>query len=71
MTEPEPQSSHEGRIRQPVPTSGALLTFDIGEERLFADSAPTTDLANCLRFRLSPGAAIALAARVKKLAGKK
>ncbi len=32
MTEPEPQSSHEGRIRQPVPTSGALLTFDIGEE---------------------------------------
>src|SRR5664279_4623671 len=35
-------------------------------QRLFADSAPT---ANYLRFRLSPGAAIALAARVK-LAGK-
>jgi glucose-6-phosphate 1-dehydrogenase len=38
-------------------------------QRLFADSAPTTGLANYLRFRLSPSAAIALAARVK-LAGK-
>jgi len=38
-------------------------------QRLFADSAPTTSLANYLRFRLSPGAAIALAARVK-VAGK-
>jgi glucose-6-phosphate 1-dehydrogenase len=38
-------------------------------QRLFADSAPTTGRANYLRFRLSPGAAIALAARVK-LAGK-
>src|SRR5208283_799102 len=34
-------------------------------QRLFADSAPTTGLANYLRFRLSPGSAIALAARVK------
>ena len=38
-------------------------------QRLFADSAPATGRANYLRFRLSPGAAIALAARVK-LAGK-
>ena len=38
-------------------------------QRLFADSAPTTGLANYLRFRLSPNSAIALAARVK-LAGK-
>ncbi len=38
-------------------------------QRLFADSAPTTGLANYLRFRLSPSSAIALAARVK-LAGK-
>ena len=38
-------------------------------QRLFADSAPTTGRANYLRFRLSPSAAIAIAARVK-LAGK-
>jgi len=36
---------------------------------LFADSSPATGRANYLRFRLSPSAAIALAARVK-LAGK-
>jgi glucose-6-phosphate 1-dehydrogenase len=36
---------------------------------LFADSAPATGSANYLRFRLSPGAAVALAARVKR-AGK-
>ncbi len=36
---------------------------------LFADSAPTTGAANYLRFRLSPGSAVALAARVKR-AGK-
>jgi len=34
-------------------------------QRLFADSAPKTGLTNYLRFRLSPGSAIALAARVK------
>jgi glucose-6-phosphate 1-dehydrogenase len=38
-------------------------------QRLFADAAPTDGRANYLRFRLSPGAAIAIAARVK-LAGK-
>jgi glucose-6-phosphate 1-dehydrogenase len=35
-------------------------------QRLFADSAPTAGPANYLRFRLSPGSAIALAARVKR-----
>ncbi len=34
--------------------------------RLFGDSHPSTGEANYLRFRLSPNAAIALAARVKK-----
>ena len=38
-------------------------------QRLFADSAPVSGRANYLRFRLSPNAAVALAARVK-LAGK-
>jgi glucose-6-phosphate 1-dehydrogenase len=38
-------------------------------QRLFTDSAPKAGRANYLRFRLSPSAAIALAARVK-LAGK-
>jgi glucose-6-phosphate 1-dehydrogenase len=38
-------------------------------QRLFADSAPATGWANYVRFRLSPNAAVALAARVK-LAGK-
>jgi len=38
-------------------------------QRLFADSAPMTGGANYLRFRLSPSAAVAIAARVK-LAGK-
>jgi glucose-6-phosphate 1-dehydrogenase len=34
--------------------------------RLFADSAPPAGPANYLRFRLSPAAAVALAARVKR-----
>jgi len=38
-------------------------------QRLFADSVPTIGAANYLRFRLSPSAAVALAARVKR-AGK-
>jgi glucose-6-phosphate 1-dehydrogenase len=38
-------------------------------QRLFADSMPARGRGNYLRFRLSPNAAIALAARVK-LAGK-
>ena len=38
-------------------------------QKLFADSEPTSGRANYLRFRISPNAAIAFAARVK-LAGK-
>ncbi len=38
-------------------------------QELFSDSVPTTGRANYLRFRLSPGSAVALAARVKR-AGK-
>ena len=38
-------------------------------QRLFADAAPATGVGNYLRFRLSPSAAVALAARVKR-AGK-
>ena len=38
-------------------------------QRLFDDSAPANGRANYLRFRLSPGSAVALAARVKR-AGK-
>jgi glucose-6-phosphate 1-dehydrogenase len=34
--------------------------------RLFGDSAPATGPANYLRFRISPDAAVALAARVKR-----
>jgi len=46
-----------------------LVELNPPPQRLFADSAPTAGRANYLRFRLSPSAAIALAARVK-LAGK-
>ncbi|MGA7857885.1 MAG: glucose-6-phosphate dehydrogenase, partial [Terracidiphilus sp.] len=49
--------------------SEVLVELKPPPQRLFADSAPTTGLANYLRFRLSPSAAIAVAARVK-LAGK-
>jgi glucose-6-phosphate 1-dehydrogenase len=35
-------------------------------QQIFADSAPANGLANYLRFRLAPDAAIALAARVKR-----
>ena len=46
-----------------------LVEFKAPPQRLFADSAPATGRTNYLRFRLSPSADIALAARVK-LAGK-
>jgi glucose-6-phosphate 1-dehydrogenase len=49
--------------------SEVLMELKPPPPRLFADSAPETGRANYLRFRLSPSAAIALAARVK-LAGK-
>jgi glucose-6-phosphate 1-dehydrogenase len=46
-----------------------LVALKPPPQRLFADSAPTTGRTNYVRFRLSPSAAIGLAARVK-LAGK-
>jgi glucose-6-phosphate 1-dehydrogenase len=58
--------------------SGKCLARSVGEvivqlkpppQRLFEDSAPLTQRANYLRFRLSPNHAVALAARVKR-AGK-
>jgi glucose-6-phosphate 1-dehydrogenase len=49
----------------PVTATEILVELKPSPQRLFADSAPTAGLANYLRFRLSPGASIALAARVK------
>ena len=46
-----------------------LVELKRAPQRLFADSEPAEGRANYLRFRLSPGSAIGLAARVK-LAGK-
>jgi len=46
-----------------------LVELNPPPQRLFADSAPTAGRTNYVRFRISPSAAIALAARVK-LAGK-
>jgi glucose-6-phosphate 1-dehydrogenase len=46
-----------------------LVELKAPPQRLFADSAPATGRTNYVRFRFSPSAAIALAARVK-LAGK-
>ena len=46
-----------------------LVELKAPPQRLFADSAPTTGRTNYVRFRVSPSAAIALAARVK-LGGK-
>jgi glucose-6-phosphate 1-dehydrogenase len=46
-----------------------LVELKSPPQRLFADSAPTTGRTNYLRFQLSPGSAIAIAARVTR-AGK-
>jgi glucose-6-phosphate 1-dehydrogenase len=43
-----------------------LVQFKPAPQQLFADSLPKDGRANYVRFRLSPTAAIALAARVKK-----
>jgi len=51
-----------------VTASEVLVELKAAPQRLFADSAPATGRANYVRFRLSPSAAIAIAARVK-LAG--
>jgi glucose-6-phosphate 1-dehydrogenase len=49
--------------------SEVLVELKAPPQKLFGDSAPVNSRTNYVRFRLSPGAAIALAARVK-LAGK-
>jgi glucose-6-phosphate 1-dehydrogenase len=46
-----------------------LVELKSPPQKLFADSVPVTGRANYLRFQLSPGSAVALAARVKR-AGK-
>ncbi len=53
----------------PTTATEILVELKSPPQRLFADSAPTTGRSNYVRFQLSPGAAIALAARVK-VAGK-
>jgi glucose-6-phosphate 1-dehydrogenase len=52
----------------PTTATEVLVELKPPPQSLFADAEPPTGLANYLRFRLSPNAAIALAARVK-LAG--
>jgi len=53
----------------PVTATEVHVQLKAPPQRLFADSAPAAGRANYLRFRISPGSAIALAARVKR-AGK-
>ena len=43
-----------------------LVVLKAPPQRLFADSAPVNGRTNYLRFRISPGSAVALAARVKR-----
>ena len=49
----------------PATAAEVLVELKPPPVRLFADSAPSAGPANYLRFRLSPSAAVALAARVK------
>ena len=49
----------------PETAAEVLVELKPPPAQLFADSAPPAGLANYLRFRLSPNAAVALAARVK------
>ena len=49
----------------PVTATEVLVELKPSPQRLFADSAPDAGRANYVRFRLSPDASIALAARVK------
>jgi glucose-6-phosphate 1-dehydrogenase len=50
----------------PETVAEVLVELKAPPARLFADSAPPAGPANYLRFRLSPNAAVALAARVKR-----
>ena len=49
----------------PENATEVLVVLKPPPQRLFADSAPATGLTNYLRFRISPGSAVALAARIK------
>ena len=49
----------------PETATEVLVELKAPPQRLFADSAPTKGRTNYVRFRISPDAAIALAARVK------
>src|SRR5271154_92793 len=49
----------------PENATEVLVALKPPPQRLFADSAPATGLTNYLRFRISPGSAVALAARIK------
>tara|TARA_R110001592_G_scaffold362925_2_gene678885 strand:+ start:13477 stop:14913 length:1437 start_codon:yes stop_codon:yes gene_type:complete len=59
------------RAGKSLPTTAAEVLVELKPppQRLFDDSLPATGSANYLRFRLSPGSTVALAARVKR-AGK-
>jgi glucose-6-phosphate 1-dehydrogenase len=50
----------------PETVTEVLVELQAPPARLFEDSVPTNGPANYLRFRLSPNAAIALAARIKE-----
>ncbi|MET3133097.1 glucose-6-phosphate 1-dehydrogenase [Oxalobacteraceae bacterium GrIS 1.11] len=50
----------------PDTVAEVLVELKPPPQRLFADSAPADGRGNYLRFRLSPGSAVALAARVKR-----
>jgi glucose-6-phosphate 1-dehydrogenase len=52
--------------RLPETASEVIVQLKPPPQRLFADSAPAAGPTNYLRFRLSPNAAVALAARVKR-----
>jgi glucose-6-phosphate 1-dehydrogenase len=50
----------------PETAAEVVVTLKSPPARLFADSAPPSGTGNYLRFRLSPSAAVAMAARVKR-----
>jgi glucose-6-phosphate 1-dehydrogenase len=50
----------------PQTATEVVVEFKPPPQTLFADSAPATRHTNYVRFRISPGAAIAIAARVKR-----
>lgn len=49
-----------------VTATEVLVELKPPPQRLFEDSRPETGLANYVRFRISPGPAVALAARIKR-----